>query len=50
MEEVDLRGENSVDMEWMAYMGAFRYLRSLNIADCHRITSSALWAITGISY
>lgn len=48
VEEVDLRGDNSVDAEWMAYIGGFRYLRSLNLADCHRLTNSALWAITGI--
>ena len=46
-EEVDLRGHSSVDAEWMAYIGAFRHLRSLNVADCHRLTSSALWAIAG---
>lgn len=34
----------------MAYIGAFRYLRSLNVAECHRISSSALWSIAGISY
>ncbi|KAF8027816.1 hypothetical protein BT93_E0673 [Corymbia citriodora subsp. variegata] len=33
----------------MAYLGGFRYLRCLNIADCHRITSSALWAISGMA-
>ena len=48
MEKIDLGGENSVDAEWMAYLGAFRYLRSLNVADCHKVTSSALWPITGI--
>ncbi|KAF7828147.1 putative adenylate cyclase regulatory protein isoform X1 [Senna tora] len=48
-EEIDVRGENSVDAEWMAYLGAFRHLRSLNVADCHRINSSALWAITGMN-
>ncbi|KAK7318110.1 hypothetical protein RJT34_02808 [Clitoria ternatea] len=48
-EEVDLRGDNSVDAEWMAYLGAFRHLRYLNLADCHRITTSALWPITGMS-
>ncbi|CAB4308743.1 unnamed protein product [Prunus armeniaca] len=26
-------------------MGAFRYLRSLNLSDCHRLTTSALWPI-----
>lgn len=46
-EEVDARGEGSVDAEWMAYLGAFRHLRFLNVAGCHRITSSALWPITG---
>ncbi|KAB1209884.1 F-box/LRR-repeat protein 16 [Morella rubra] len=48
-EEINLRGENTVDAEWMAYLGAFRNLRSLNVADCHRVTSSALWAMTGMS-
>ncbi|KAF8380070.1 hypothetical protein HHK36_027540 [Tetracentron sinense] len=49
IEEIDLRGESSVDAEWMAYVGAFRYLRSLNIADCRGINNSALWAITGMA-
>ncbi|XP_061365183.1 uncharacterized protein LOC133308566 isoform X2 [Gastrolobium bilobum] len=48
-EEVDVRGDNSVDAEWMAYLGAFRNLRYLNLADCHRITTSALWPITGMT-
>lgn len=46
-EEVDARGVGSVDAEWMAYLGAFRHLRYLNVSGCHRITSSALWSITG---
>ncbi|XP_021277525.1 negative regulator of reactive oxygen species [Herrania umbratica] len=49
VEEIDLRGENCVDAEWMAYLGAFRYLRSLNLADCHRINNSALWSLVGMS-
>ncbi|KAG2677060.1 hypothetical protein I3760_12G080900 [Carya illinoinensis] len=48
-EEIDLRGENFVDAEWMAYLGGFRNLRSLNVSDCHRVTSSALWAMTGMT-
>lgn len=32
----------------MAYLGSFRYLRALNIADCRGINSSAIWSITGI--
>ncbi|XVF53063.1 hypothetical protein PTKIN_Ptkin05aG0069400 [Pterospermum kingtungense] len=49
MEEIDLRGENSVDAEWMAYIGAFRYLRSLNLTDCHRINNSAIWSLVGMT-
>ncbi|OVA01954.1 Leucine-rich repeat [Macleaya cordata] len=48
IEEIDLKHENCVDAEWMAYLGAFRCLRSLNIADCRAINNSALWAITGM--
>ncbi|XP_027191680.1 uncharacterized protein [Cicer arietinum] len=48
-EEIDVKGDNSVDAEWMAYLGAFRHLRYLNIAECHRITSSSLWPITGMN-
>ncbi|KAI4315524.1 hypothetical protein L6164_028322 [Bauhinia variegata] len=48
-EEIDVKGENSVDAEWMAYLGAFRHLRYLNVADCRRINSSALWAMTGMT-
>ncbi|KAF5734757.1 LRR receptor-like serine/threonine-protein kinase GSO1-like [Tripterygium wilfordii] len=49
VEMIDLGGENKVDAEWMAYLGAFRYLSYLNVADCHRITNSALWALTGMT-
>ncbi|KAF6140860.1 hypothetical protein GIB67_042273 [Kingdonia uniflora] len=49
IEEIDLKGETPVDAEWMAYLGAFRYLRMLNVADCRGINSSALWAITGMN-
>lgn len=49
VEVVDLKGENNVDAEWMAYLGAFRYLRSLNLADCHRINNSALWSLVGMA-
>lgn len=48
VEEIDLRGENSVDAEWMAYLGAFRCLRYLNLGDCHRINNSAIWSIVGM--
>ena len=48
MEVVDLKGASNVDAEWMAYLGAFRYLRSLNLADCHRINNSALWSLVGM--
>ncbi|XP_073130659.1 uncharacterized protein [Henckelia pumila] len=46
--EIDLRGENRVDAEWMAYLGAFQYLSSLFLSDCHKINNSALWCMTGM--
>ncbi|GAV65775.1 LRR_6 domain-containing protein [Cephalotus follicularis] len=49
VEVIDLRNENSVNEEWMAYIGAFRYLRSLNVSTCRRINNSALWALTGMT-
>ncbi|KAK9668393.1 hypothetical protein RND81_13G057300 [Saponaria officinalis] len=49
VEEVDLRGENSVDAEWIAYIGAYRYLCSLNVAGCNRINNSAIWPLAGMS-
>ncbi|XP_077227945.1 leucine-rich repeat (LRR) family protein isoform X2 [Tasmannia lanceolata] len=49
IEDIDLKGESFVDAEWMAYLGAFRHLRTLNIADCRGITNSALWSITGMT-
>ncbi|KAM5572179.1 internalin I [Rosa sericea] len=47
-EEIDLRGDNNVDAEWFAYIGAFRHLRSLNVSGCRKLTSSALWAVAGM--
>ncbi|KAI4369808.1 hypothetical protein MLD38_018212 [Melastoma candidum] len=49
VEEFDLNGEVLVDAEWLAYIGGFQHLCCLRAADCYRITSSALWAITGLS-
>ncbi|KAK1286604.1 hypothetical protein QJS10_CPB20g02019 [Acorus calamus] len=49
VEEVDLKGENCVDAEWMSYIGGFRHLRALNLAGCRGITNSALWPITGMT-
>ncbi|XP_057802636.1 uncharacterized protein LOC131017917 isoform X1 [Salvia miltiorrhiza] len=49
VEAIDLRGESFVDAEWMAYLGAFRYLNSLILADCHKINNAALWNITGMT-
>ncbi|XP_051137342.1 uncharacterized protein LOC127255704 isoform X2 [Andrographis paniculata] len=48
VEEVDLRGDKSVDEEWMAYLGGFRYLHSMNLADCHKINNAAIWSTTGM--
>ncbi|KAG0455892.1 hypothetical protein HPP92_023680 [Vanilla planifolia] len=49
VEEVNLRGESCVDAEWMAYLGAFRHLHSLNIADCKNINNNALWPLSGLN-
>nr|GME06785.1 toll-like receptor 13 [Ipomoea batatas] len=48
VEEVNLKGENSVDAEWMGYLGGFHYLRTLNLSYCRKISSSFLWPITGL--
>ncbi|XP_020577054.1 LRR receptor-like serine/threonine-protein kinase GSO2 [Phalaenopsis equestris] len=47
VEMVDLSGESCVDTEWMVYLGAFRCLHSLNIADCKNINNFALWHLSG---
>ncbi|KAA0044905.1 F-box/LRR-repeat protein 14 isoform X1 [Cucumis melo var. makuwa] len=49
IEVVDLSGENAVDSEWMAYLGSFRYLQALNVSNCHRLSSSGIWAISGMT-
>lgn len=46
---IDLRGASYVDAEWMAYIGAFDHLHSLNLSDCNKINNSAIWAITGMA-
>ncbi|KAK9094169.1 hypothetical protein Scep_025638 [Stephania cephalantha] len=45
---INLRGENLVDAEWMAYLGAYRYLHSINVSGCRGINNSSLWALTGM--
>uniref|UniRef100_A0A0D9WDV5 Disease resistance R13L4/SHOC-2-like LRR domain-containing protein n=1 Tax=Leersia perrieri TaxID=77586 RepID=A0A0D9WDV5_9ORYZ len=49
VEEIDLSGHFAIDAEWMAYLGSFRYLRVLNLADCKNLNSSAVWALSGMS-
>lgn len=39
-----------MDAEWMVYLGAFRHLRCLNLADCRGVNNSALWAVTGMMF
>ncbi|RZR77939.1 hypothetical protein BHM03_00003149 [Ensete ventricosum] len=46
-EEIDLKGESSVDVEWLAYLGAFRHLRCLNLANCRAVNNSAIWYLSG---
>ncbi|CAN6444425.1 unnamed protein product [Victoria cruziana] len=49
VEVVDLKGKSFVDAEWMAYLGAYRSLRVLNLADCKGINNFSLWNITGMT-
>ncbi|KAL1222587.1 hypothetical protein V5N11_018955 [Cardamine amara subsp. amara] len=49
VENIDLRGESSINAEWMAYIGGFVNLLSLNLSDCLRINNSTLWPITGLT-
>lgn len=34
-------------MEWLAYLGAFRHLRRLNLANCRAVNNSAIWYLSG---
>ncbi|CAH9089657.1 unnamed protein product [Cuscuta epithymum] len=49
VDEVNLKGESMVDAEWMAYLGGFHYLQTLNLSNCRKISSSSIWPLTGIS-
>ncbi|KAG9448297.1 hypothetical protein H6P81_014425 [Aristolochia fimbriata] len=49
IEEIDLSGETFVDAEWLAYLGSFRHLRTLNLADCRGVTNSSLWPLAGMT-
>ncbi|PNT71614.1 uncharacterized protein LOC100844673 isoform X2 [Brachypodium distachyon] len=49
VEEIDLSGNIAVDAEWLAYLGSFRYLRVLKLADCKNVNNSAVWALSGMS-
>lgn len=46
---MDLSGFVAVDAEWLAYLGSFRYLRVLKLADCKNVTNHAVWALSGMS-
>lgn len=49
VEEVNLKGEAFVDTEWLAYLGAYRHLRHVNLADCKAVNNSAIWNLAGIT-
>lgn len=38
-----------MDAEWMAYLGGFRNLRILKLADCRNLNNHSLWPIAGLS-
>ncbi|CAL4910851.1 unnamed protein product [Urochloa decumbens] len=48
VEEVDLSGSLAVDAEWLSYLGSFRYLRVLKLADCKNVDNGAVWSLAGM--
>lgn len=48
VEEVDLSGSLAVDAEWLSYLGSFRYLRVLKLADCKKVTDYAVSDLAGM--
>ncbi|KAF8725545.1 hypothetical protein HU200_020078 [Digitaria exilis] len=49
VEEVDLSGFLAVDAEWLSYLGSFRYLRVLKLADCKNVDNGAVWPLSGMN-
>lgn len=49
VEKINLSGEYMVDGEWLAYLGAFRCLHSLKLADCRGVSSSSIWPLAGMT-
>ena len=47
VEEVDLSGSLAVDAEWLSYLGSFRYLKVLKLADCKNVDNGAIWSLAG---
>ncbi|KAJ4794595.1 Leucine-rich repeat (LRR) family protein [Rhynchospora pubera] len=48
VEAINLSGQNMVDGEWLAYLGAFRCLHSLKLAYCRGVSSSSIWPLAGM--
>ncbi|WVZ97007.1 hypothetical protein U9M48_042574 [Paspalum notatum var. saurae] len=48
VEEVDLSGSLAVDAEWLSYLGSFRYLRVLKLADCKNVNDNAIADLAGM--
>ncbi|VAH65956.1 unnamed protein product [Triticum turgidum subsp. durum] len=49
VQEVDFSGNIAVDAEWLAYLGSFRYLGILKLADCKKVDHAAIWPLSGMS-
>ncbi|KAJ3694612.1 hypothetical protein LUZ60_010092 [Juncus effusus] len=49
VEHIDLSGDTSVGAEWLAYIGAFRELLSLNLSNCRNVTDSSIWPLSGMA-
>ncbi|KAM3352738.1 hypothetical protein ACQJBY_024129 [Aegilops geniculata] len=49
VQEIDFSGNIAVDAEWLAYLGSFRYLGILKLADCKKVDHAAIWPLSGMS-
>lgn len=50
VEDVNLSGLAVVDASWLAYVGAYTHLRSLNLSACKNVTDASLWHLLGGSH
>ncbi|GBG63929.1 hypothetical protein CBR_g39933 [Chara braunii] len=47
--EVDLSCCGRLDATWLAYLGGFRFLRTLSLSGCSRVQGSSLWTLSALT-